>query len=53
MVQMNKRRRKSRDDLAALMPPALFRALNDPNRITILARIAEAGRPLTVGDAAG
>lgn len=35
------------------MDPALFKALSDPNRITLVARIGGTGRPSTVTEAAG
>jgi len=31
----------------------LFRALGDPNRVALLVRLAEIGRPCTVSEAAG
>jgi len=39
-------------DLAALLDPALFRALGDPNRVALIARLGRSGRPTTVSEAA-
>ena len=38
--------------LAACFSPKLFKALCDPNRLTILSSLAAAGGPLPVGDIA-
>jgi ArsR family transcriptional regulator len=38
--------------LADQLKPELFRALCDPNRLTLVARFATAARPMTVTDAA-
>ncbi|HKQ49426.1 MAG TPA: metalloregulator ArsR/SmtB family transcription factor [Phycisphaerae bacterium] len=37
-------------DVAAVAEPRLFKALCDPNRIALLARLAQCGRPCTVGE---
>jgi DNA-binding transcriptional ArsR family regulator len=39
-------------DLAALIDPSLFKALSDPSRVALLARLGRAGRPTTVTEAA-
>jgi DNA-binding transcriptional ArsR family regulator len=56
MVQMNKRNHiQSKgccSGLADLLSPKLFKALSDPRRVTLLIRLAEAGKPCTVGDIA-
>ena len=39
-------------DLEALIDPELFRALSDPNRVALLARLGRTGRPTTVTEAA-
>lgn len=41
----------SRAALADHLKPELFRALGDPNRLTLVARFATAARPLTVTEA--
>jgi len=38
--------------LQALLSPGLFKALSDPRRISLLVRLAEEGRPCTVGQLA-
>ena len=40
-------------DLEQALDPALFKALSDPNRITLVARLGGLGRPATVTEAAG
>jgi ArsR family transcriptional regulator len=40
-------------DLNELLEPELFKALADPNRIALLARLAQLGEPCTVSAAAG
>ncbi|MEK6643535.1 MAG: metalloregulator ArsR/SmtB family transcription factor [Planctomycetota bacterium] len=35
-------------DLAGILPPRFFKALGDPNRIALLARLARCGRPCGV-----
>jgi DNA-binding transcriptional ArsR family regulator len=56
MTQMSKKRRSrpaAREccaDVAAVVEPRLFKALCDPNRIALLARLAQCGRPCTVGE---
>lgn len=56
MTQMsNKRKSRSaaRDccgDVSALVEPRFFKALCDPNRIALLARLSQCGRPCTVGE---
>jgi len=37
---------------AGYPPPAFFRALGEPTRLAVVARLACAGRPLTVGEVA-
>lgn len=39
-------------DLAALCSPALFRALGDPSRVSLLGRLAQAGGACTVSELA-
>ena len=39
--------------LEGLLDPVLFRALGDPNRVALLSRLGESGRPTTVTEAAG
>ena len=39
-------------DLAGLLDPAVFRALGDPNRVALIARLGRSGRPTTVTEAA-
>lgn len=39
-------------DLGDLLRPAFFKALCDPTRIALLARLAACGRPCTVGEMA-
>lgn len=39
-------------DLAAVLDPALFKALCDPTRLTILARVAQSCATVTVSDVA-
>jgi DNA-binding transcriptional ArsR family regulator len=41
------------DDLETQLDPALFKALADPNRITLVARLGGTGQPSTVTEAAG
>lgn len=40
-------------ELEALISPAFFKALSDPNRVTLLAELCERGEPATVSEAAG
>lgn len=40
-------------NLESCLPPAFFKALSDPTRVTILARLARLCRPATVGEIAG
>ena len=39
-------------DLANWLSPRLFKALSDPNRVAILAAVAEGGREMNVGQVA-
>lgn len=39
-------------DLEGLLDPAVFRALGDPNRVALIARLGRSGRPTTVTEAA-
>ena len=39
-------------DLSGLINPALFRALGDPNRVALLARLGRSNRPTRVTEAA-
>jgi DNA-binding transcriptional ArsR family regulator len=39
-------------DLAQWLSPRLFKALSDPNRVAILATVAEGGREISVGQVA-
>jgi DNA-binding transcriptional ArsR family regulator len=39
--------------LEGLIDPVLFRALSDPNRVALLVRLGQSGRPTTVTEAAG
>lgn len=39
-------------DLAQWLSPRLFKALSDPNRVAILATLAEGGREMSVGQVA-
>jgi DNA-binding transcriptional ArsR family regulator len=58
MVQLNKDAEEgaARHDCCAglqtLLSPRLFKALSDPRRISLLVRLAEEGRPCTVGQLA-
>jgi len=38
-------------DLEGLLDPAVFRALGDPNRVALIARLGRSGRPTTVTEA--
>ena len=38
--------------LEGLLDPAVFRALGDPNRVALIARLGRSGRPTTVTEAA-
>lgn len=38
------------DDLRALLEPRLFRALSDPNRLTLLSQLAASPTPRTVSE---
>jgi DNA-binding transcriptional ArsR family regulator len=40
------------EPLGDLLEPRLFKALCEPSRLTILGALAEAGKPLSVGDIA-
>lgn len=55
-MQMRKHRRaRSRrggPDLRVILTPALFKALGDPNRVTLLARLARCRRPCSVSEMA-
>lgn len=57
MAQMNKQKTPPRSQeccsgLASLLSPRLFKALSDPKRLSLLARLAEARRPCTIGNIA-
>ncbi|GMU34641.1 MAG: winged helix-turn-helix transcriptional regulator [Planctomycetia bacterium] len=57
MTQINKTtcgppNRPCCQDVAELIEPKFFRALCDPNRVAILARLAQCGRSCTVGEIA-
>ena len=39
--------------LEGLIDPELFRALGDPNRVALLVRLGQSGRPTTVTEASG
>jgi DNA-binding transcriptional ArsR family regulator len=58
MVQTNKRGQSDKQvdsccgGLAGLLSPKLFKALSDPKRLSLLARLAEEGGPRTVGEMA-
>lgn len=59
MTQISKKRPARRpaarsccQDVGELIEPKFFRALCDPNRVAILARLAECGRACTVGEIA-
>ena len=41
------------EDLGKLMPPRFFKALGDPNRVALLARLDWNGEPCSVTEAAG
>jgi len=55
---MNKRKKSRKDGkkccqpIAELMEPRFFKALSDPNRIAILARLSQCCEPCTVGQVA-
>jgi DNA-binding transcriptional ArsR family regulator len=55
MVQVNKDSESATDarpccsGLQELLSPGLFKALSDPRRLSLLVRLADAGRPCTVG----
>ena len=56
-MQTNKRKRRRPpagccDDLAGLLSPRLFKALGDPSRVGLLARLALADEPQTVSEVA-
>jgi ArsR family transcriptional regulator len=51
MADTHTRRDACRNALVEHLRPELFRALCDPNRLTLVARLATAGRPLTVTEA--
>lgn len=57
-TQMRKRQKQREDkdnccgNVAELMQPGFFKALSDPNRIAILARLAECCRACTVSEIA-
>jgi ArsR family transcriptional regulator len=48
-----RRRRKASPGLTEILSPRLFRALCDPNRIALLARLSECGRPCGVTELSG
>ena len=50
-MQMNKRMQNGgcREPLDDVLEARLFKALCEPSRLTILAELAEAGKPLSVG----
>ena len=53
MVQTYKQRSADPSvDLAGLLSPEFFRALSDPNRITLLAQLCEQSEPSTVTETA-
>jgi ArsR family transcriptional regulator len=58
MVQINKRAQRGIKatsccgGLTDLLSPKLFKALSDPKRLSLLARLAEQGGPRTVGEMA-
>jgi DNA-binding transcriptional ArsR family regulator len=58
MVQINKQRASSPNSanccggLAALLSPRVFKALSDPKRLSLFARLAEKQRPCTIGELA-
>ena len=53
MVQTYKQRSADpSEDLAGLLSPDFFRALSDPNRITLLAQLCEQSEPSTVTETA-
>lgn len=56
VTQMNKGCATSKTaaccDLAGILPPRFFKALGDPNRIALLARLAACGRPCGVTEMA-
>jgi DNA-binding transcriptional ArsR family regulator len=55
MTQVNKRKRRRdacRGMLGEAFPPGLFKALSDPNRIALLAKLAECRGGCTVTEAA-
>lgn len=52
-MSKQRKRRSPEDccaDVSTLVEPRLFKALCDPNRIALLARLAQCGRPCTVGE---
>ena len=57
MVQMSKQKgspnpKQCCSGLSSLLSPRLFKALSDPKRLSLFARLAEARRPCTIGDIA-
>ena len=57
MVQMSKQKTLPEPQpccsgLLSLLSPRLFKALSDPKRLSLLARLAEARRPCTIGNIA-
>jgi len=57
MVQVSKQKappgpQQCCSGLLSLLSPRLFKALSDPKRLSLLARLAEARRPCTIGDIA-
>ncbi len=54
MTQINKRLKNNAccEPLGDVLEARLFKALCEPSRLTILAELAEAGKPLSVGDIA-
>jgi ArsR family transcriptional regulator, arsenate/arsenite/antimonite-responsive transcriptional repressor len=55
MTQTSKRTARQRccEPLGSVLSPKLFKALCDPNRVAILARLAETCAPCTVSQVAG
>jgi DNA-binding transcriptional ArsR family regulator len=51
MVQSCRCRPESRERLRQVLEPDLFKALADPNRATLVARLGEAGESATVTEA--
>ena len=53
MTQTYKFALRGETSLEHALDPVLFKALSDPNRVTLVARIGALGRPATVTEAAG